>query len=107
MTAGKVRTKSETFTESAKKLRNPGRGFYNIYRFMITDEKADYGRQVWELLQNDESTRLSLIEINLQSYRIGRISREGIDNIRNLFWALRDFDKLLIVRFLYDWECAI
>ena len=104
MTAGKVRTKSETFTESAKKLRNPGRGFYNIYRFMITDEKADYGRQVWELLQNDESTRLSLIEINLQSYRIGRISREGIDNIRNLFWALRDFDKLLIVRFLYDWD---
>lgn len=104
MTAGKVRTKSETFTESAKELRNPGRGFYNIYRFRITDEKADFGRQVWELLQNDESTRLSLIEINLQSYRTDRISREGIDNIKNLFWALRDFDKLLIVRFLYDWD---
>ena len=55
------------FTESAMELQNPGRGFYQIYRFMITDKAVDYSRYVQELYLGDESTRLSLVEINLQA----------------------------------------
>ena len=49
------------FTESAMELQNPGRGFYQIYRFMITDKAVDYSRYVQELYLGDESTRLSLV----------------------------------------------
>lgn len=101
---GKIRMESYKFTESSKELRNPGRGFYNIYRFMIADEKENYWQLVQEMYKSDVSTSLSLIEINLQRYSDDEISEEGMDNIVSLFHALEDIDKQLIVRFVYDWD---
>lgn len=92
------------FTESAMELQNPGRGFYQIYRFMITDKAVDYSRHVQELYLGDESTRLSLVEINLQAYRKGEITGAGIGNMKSLFRALGQIGKQLIVRFVYDWD---
>lgn len=101
---GNIKMESCQFTESARELPNSGRGFYKLYRFMITDEETDYERLVRELYVGDEKTGLSLIEINLQNYRDGEISRAGRDHIKALFQALGNVDKQLIVRFLYDWD---
>lgn len=101
---GNIRMKNVSFQESARELRNPGRGFYNLYRFMITDEKENYWQLVQELYRDDVNTSLSLVEINLQEYREGEISEAGMGNITSLFQALRELDKQLIVRFLYDWD---
>lgn len=101
---GNVRMESYRFRESARELRNPGRGFYNLYRFMISDEKENYWQVVQELYRGDADTSLSLVEINLQQYRDGQISEAGMSNIEALFQALGDLDKQLIVRFMYDWD---
>ena len=91
------------FTESARQLRNPGRGYYNIYLFEITDEEVNYPQLVEAAYQKDKATTLTLVEINLQEYREGEISQAGLKNIDALFYALKKTDKQLIVRFLYDW----
>lgn len=101
---GNIRMESYVFTESSRELKNPGRGFYNLYRFMITDEKENYWQLIRELYVHDQNTTLSLVEINLQAYRDHEISEDGMDNIECLFQALGDLDKQLIVRFVYDWD---
>lgn len=101
---GNIRMKSNLFTESSRELKNPGRGFYQLYRFMITDEEVNYWKMVQGLYEADKDTRLTLVEINLQNYRDGEISRQGMDNVEALFRALSDLDKQLIVRFMYDWD---
>lgn len=101
---GNIIMETYRFKESARELRNPGRGFYNLYRFMITDEKVNYWQLIQEMYRNDEYTSLSLVEINLQKYRGGEISAAGIRNTELLFLALGDLDKQLIVRFVYDWD---
>ena len=92
------------FTESARELKNPDRGFYFIYGFMIQDEETDYAKLVEEKYRNDTETGITLVQINLQNYRDQEISSEGISNIDKLFCALESIDKRLIVRFLYDWD---
>lgn len=94
----------QQFTESARSLSNPNRGFYYIYGFRIRDEQVDYAAQLKEKMEKDTETQLAMIQINLQEYREGAITETGMDNIRSLFTALEDIDKQLIVRFLYDWN---
>lgn len=98
----KIETESVVFTESSKELRNPGRGFYSLYSFQITDEKTDYDKLAAEMYHNDTDTTLTLVQICLQSYRESEISDAGLANIENLFRALDLIDKQLIVRFVYD-----
>ena len=94
----------ETFAESARSLHNPNRGFYHIYGYRIEDEAVDWEARVAGGMEADSGTRLSLIEINLQKYRLGQISDAGMDNIKALFSALAEQKKQYIVRFLYDWN---
>lgn len=96
--------KTYTFTESSRELKNPNCGFYYIYGFRITDQQEDYRKLVAEKYANDEDTVLTQIQINLQEYRGGDITRAGLSNIEALFSALQTIDKQLIVRFLYDVE---
>ena len=95
---------ADTFTESAKELRNPNRGLYLIHGFRITDEGEDY---VWQMAQRfayDTDKALTMIQINLQYYRDRAISDAGLKHIEELFQALERLDKQLIIRFLYDWD---
>lgn len=100
----KIRMQAVRFEESAKPLDNPNRGFYHIYKFVVTDDAADYAGLVSELYRWDTDTSLTLVEICLQNYREGRISKAGMENIAALFDALETVDKQLIVRFAYDLE---
>ena len=82
------------FTESARELKNPKRGFYNIYKVEITDRDTDYLTLVDEY-KYDTDTTLTLVEINLHNYRDREISRTGVSNVEMLFRALEAVDKHL------------
>lgn len=101
---GRVSAEGRTFTESAGPLRNPGRGFYHMHGFRINDGETDFRQNVADRFCRDENTALTLIEVNLQYYHDRPISEAGLVNLENLFDALDGVDKLLVVRFLYDWE---
>lgn len=102
--SGKVEVESFAFTESAKELRNPNRGFYRLYRFTVTEELADYTEFVETQYLNDTDTELTLVQICLQAYRQSAIGENGLANIEGLFRALDGLDKQLIIRFMYDEE---
>lgn len=100
----RVETENFPFTESARKLSSPNRGFYHLYTFLITEEQTDYDEMIKNIDQNDTDTELMLIKICLQRYREGRISKSGIKNIKRLFDTLESLDKHMILRFVYDDE---
>lgn len=100
----KVEVESFLFTESAKELQNPNRGFYHLYRFGITEEATDYKELIEEKYQKDTDTEITLVQICLQAYRKRAIGETGLDNIDKLFSALETIDKQLIIRFMYDEE---
>lgn len=92
------------FGRSSRKLRNPERGFYHMHGFLIEDTDMDFAYETGWRYCHDQDTALTLIQINLLSYREGPISEKGLENIDAMFAALRATDKKLIVRFLYDWD---
>ena len=92
------------FEESSRRLDNPGRGFYRIYGFPITDKKTNYAALVDQLYSWDPDTSLALVEADLLAYRSEEISPAGLDSLDSLLQALSQRDKGLIVRFLYDRE---
>lgn len=100
----RVETESFPFTESARELRNPDRGFYHLYTFWINEELTDYEQLIKTMYQNDTDTALMLVKICLHNYREGRIGGTGIKNIEKLFDALESLDKHMILRFVYDDE---
>lgn len=101
---GNVTVETRQFTESAKPLDNPGRGFYYMHGFRISDEETDYREEIAKRFCRDEDTRLAMIEVNLQAYRDHPISQEGLENLERLFQALEMVDKQFVVRVLYDWD---
>lgn len=90
------------FTESSRELRNPNRGFYCLYTFWINEEETDYQQLVKESYYQDKNTELTQIQICLQAYREGPISKKGLADIEALLCAVEAMDRQLIVRFLYD-----
>ena len=98
----RLEVESFSFTESARELRNPNRGIYHLYRFQITEEPEDYKALVQERYQKDTDTELTLVQISLQAYREKEIGEMGLENIKELFSALGELDKQLIIRFMYD-----
>lgn len=99
-----IETENYLFTESSRELRNPNRGFYYIYGFRITDEETDYETLVNDRYKTDKNTCITMVQINLQTYRDKEITEAGLANIEALFTALDSINKQLIVRFLYDWD---
>lgn len=99
-----VKTECVSFTESAKELKNPNRGFYHLHGFVISDEEAGYAGLIAGRFRKETDATLTLIEINLKEYRDRPISARGLANLESLFQALSKTGKQLIVRFLYDWD---
>lgn len=101
---GNVIVADNDFTESARALQNPYRGFYHMHGFIISDAETDFRADIANRYCRDEDTALTMVEINLQRYREGDISQAGLDNIERLMETLKKVDKQLILRFLYDWD---
>lgn len=100
---GSGTTENFIFTESATELINPNRGFYHMHGFNIHDSVNDYRANVAGRFAEDQGG-LTLIEVNLQSFRKGEVSAEGLESLENLLEALTGVDKQLILRFVYDWD---
>ena len=94
----------EMFTETADAIDNPNRGLYSIFGFYITDQEEDYQTWVERLFRDNKPIDLVMIQINLAHYRDRELSAEGLNNIRNLFSALRMKRENWILRFTYDWD---
>lgn len=94
----------EQFTESARELNNPNRGFYEMFGLRIAEEPVDWKAAIEDRIKKDSDTVLCLVEINLQAYRLGPISEAGLENLEALFEELSKQDKQYIIRFLYDWN---
>lgn len=97
------------FTESARELKNPNRGFYHMHGYMIKDEARSFKSYQEDLgwrFAKDYDTSLTMIQINLQNFKNREISEKGLASLDNLFKALKENvgDKHLILRFLYDWD---
>ncbi len=101
---GSGATESFTFTESSRELKNPGRGFYHMHGFVIPDKVNDYRRDIAGRYAEDQDSRLTLVQLNLQRFRENEISAAGLQSLENVLTALADTDKLLILRFIYDWD---
>lgn len=101
---GDVELENCVFTESARQLYNPNRGYYRMHGFHINEEETDFRQNIADRFCQDEDTTLTLIEFNLQTFRDRPISEQGLENLEALFQALEQVDKQLIVRFLYDWN---
>lgn len=100
----RMKTASETFTESSKELFNPNRGFFHLHGFAIEDEETDYQENLAYRFCRDKETALTGIQINLREYRDGPISEKGMANLERLFAELARLDKQLVIRVLYDWD---
>ncbi|MCM1056198.1 MAG: DUF4832 domain-containing protein [Firmicutes bacterium] len=97
------------FTESARELKNPNRGFYHMHGYFIKDEVRSFESFQEDLgwrYAKDNKTSLTMIQINLQYFKSREISEKGLQSLDNLFRALEEHvdDKHLIIRFLYDWD---
>ncbi len=95
---------SSSFTESSRELKNPNRGFYRMHGFWLRDEKMDFRGNVAGRFAGDRGNGLTLIQVNLQSFREREISAEGLESLDNLLEALAGVDKQIILRFQYDWD---
>lgn len=94
-----------SFSETAKEIRNPNRGFYYIYGFSISDDvDVDYDEVVSEKLKRSEEHSLAMVQINLQEYANTAISSKGLQDIEALFCALKKQERQYLIRFLYDWH---
>lgn len=67
----RVEVQNFQFTESARDLKNPNRGFYHLYTFWITEEETDYEELIERMYDEDTDTQLTLVKICLQNYRGG------------------------------------
>lgn len=97
-------TESFAFTESPRELKNPNRGFYHMHGFVIPDKVSDYRRDIAGRYAEDQESRLTLIQLNLQRFREDEISAAGLESMDNVLKALAGTDKQLILRFIYDWD---
>ena len=89
--------------ESTRQLSNPDRGFYRLYTYLIDGAGKTPGEIRTEISWNRENT-LALVEINLQNYRNGVISAEGLAQIRRILTAWAESGQHILLRCLYDWE---
>ncbi|MDO5154837.1 MAG: DUF4832 domain-containing protein [Eubacteriales bacterium] len=101
---GNVVCSSPDFKESNKMIRNPNRGFYRIHGFRIHDDQMDFAEEIKKRYNDEDNTTLTMIQVNLEDFREGPISNQGLNNIQNLFENMQKTDKQWIVRFLYDWS---
>lgn len=102
---GGVEMSVRRFEESGRQLENPNRGFYHMYTFLLEDEAVDYSSQIEQFYSwEEEPASMTMVEINLKTYRAGEISSAGLENLEALFAALSEGGRPLVVRFLYDWD---
>ena len=85
-------------TEGTQELKNPSRGWYQIYAFEA-EKEPDFSSISW--CGTDEDT-LALVIIDIGAYREKALDEKALKNIREVlcFFAEKGYD--LILRMVYD-----
>ena len=76
----------------------PSRGWYSIFPFILS-RTVDYGELRWSL-KDDENLVLARIDIN--EFKETPISEEALVNLQKMFDFFRQYNKEIILRFVYD-----
>lgn len=95
---------SADFKETAGRLENGERGFYQIRGFYITDSSEDEKSFADTLSGYEPSEKLQLVHINLKEFADRPVSQTGISQIRTILKSYEEKDSDLIIRFIYDWD---
>lgn len=88
------------WTETTEYLKNPGRGWYEIYTFQA-EKKPDTEELKW-CLREEETLALVLVDIG--AYRSCVLDKEALENIRELLTFFLAHEKDVILRLVYDRE---
>lgn len=94
----------EKYIESARSISNPYQGWYRIYGYTLSDDKAIASSSIVSSYQSDPDTTIAMLEINLRNYPSGDISATALSQLDTIFSTWKNSNKQLIVRFLYDWN---
>lgn len=85
------------FRESAKDVRNPGRGWYRIYTYTLGEnETGDLPPTLYE------GESLALVLINIGAYKDGPITKEGLSSIERILSAFAGSGVDMLLRIVYD-----
>lgn len=93
-----VSLESETFVENGSNLDNPERGWTYGVGFYIDDGVVN--------LENIKHipNKMPQYLININFFRHGKISENGLLQIESIFQKLKDVKEKAIIRFVYDWD---
>jgi hypothetical protein len=89
-----------TFKESKEVVRNPERGWYQVYSFDVSKE-VDFDELVY-CLREEETIVLLMLDIG--SCRDRRLTDNELERTRNLFQFFIEHQKDIILRIVYDRE---
>jgi len=87
-------------TETTEELKNPARGWYQIYTF-LAEQEPDFAAQRWCL---DTRDTLALVLIDIGSYRKRDLDGTALDRIRQILRFFEENQYDCIVRAVYDHE---
>lgn len=91
-----------SYSESNEAIANPYIGWYHTYSYDITEDTSFDPATVDYAMALDNTTRLCLLQINLDHYTQDAISNHGIEDIRSILDKWSTTDKQLMIRFCYN-----
>lgn len=92
---------SVVYAESTRELNNPCIGWYQIYRYSLSEAGTFDAAQIPEQASGDG---LAMLQFNLCNYAQSPIGEAGLQQLNNILDAWHSTGKQLIIRFLYDWD---
>lgn len=86
--------------ETKKELKNPRRGWYRIFPFLV-EKEPDFEPMSWCEIEKDT---MALVIINIGAYREKELDEPALENMRTIlrFFVKKQYD--IILRITYDHE---
>lgn len=91
---------SAEFQEITESVKNPARGWYTIYPFLL-EEEPDFEELFWCLAKEET---LALVIINIGAYREKLLDDAALDRIRRILGFFEKHSYDVILRITYDHE---
>ena len=98
-----IRWEKFEFADSGKLLKNPGCGFYQMKKYMLTDSEADVER-FFKSYPIRDGTTFEMLEINISRYFCTELTDKAKENLSALLAVYKKAGVTLIIRILYDWD---
>lgn len=83
-------------------IKNPARGFYHMYTFVLKQDGVDGPEPEWLETMLDPEESLVLVMIDIGVYRGKNLDNAGLDSIQKILEFFHDRHKDVILRIVYD-----